>query len=452
MKPISSSPTQYLFEYNRQGLSSIKNVLWSGVFAIPLLSLLDYIFFQPAWFSLLIIRLSITLFILTICNYVEGKKLNSRISLFVIMFVNSAFYSFLCAAAAEASKLPYFLIFAAVVFLQNSTIFVHPKISILYCLLCYTMLALAFALLNSSLDKNLTWTIENGGSAFLIITLSSCIISYARYQITLRNITKEATIVRSNQDFAGQNEEITEQRLLLENKNRQLQKTTEDLNKTLNVVLHDVRNFAGVVQGAVQLIHEDGNNLTAEQKSTLNIIQLANNRLNQFTQRISETGNIPKESTKLYYSTFDMNEALGKVVDTLRNTINAKNISLYYTTDNQQKLRVTLDPILTERLLFKLLSNIIRFAQNDSDLEISSHQNEHYAVIEIEDKGAPIGIDRLNTMFNKLVSLPQGHWNGDQQGLGFSIARELAEQMNGTINYESNEEIGNYYRIQFTIV
>ena len=100
-------------------------------------------------------------------------------------------------------------------------------------------------------------------------------------------------------------------------------------------------------------------------------------------------------------------------------------------------------------ILFKLLSNIIRFVQTGSAISIHASQTDNHCTIEFLNKSTPIGINTLNAYFNKL-STPNSHDAvTNQSGLGFAVAKNMVDEIGGELSYNSNETFGNYFKIKF---
>ena len=73
-------------------------------------------------------------------------------------------------------------------------------------------------------------------------------------------------------------------------------------------------------------------------------------------------------------------------------------------------------------------------------------------VLEIIDKGTPIGQEELDLMFNKLRTLNDASNSFESRlGLGLSIAKLMAQDMGGDLTYRSDDD-GNYFRVEFNVI
>jgi K+-sensing histidine kinase KdpD len=79
-------------------------------------------------------------------------------------------------------------------------------------------------------------------------------------------------------------------------------------------------------------------------------------------------------------------------------------------------LVVNLDRIFIRHILFKLLSNIVRFIQKATVISIHTSETENYCVIEFINQGKSIGMSKLTEFFNKLDS-PNSHDSATNQSV-----------------------------------
>lgn len=112
---------------------------------------------------------------------------------------------------------------------------------------------------------------------------------------------------------------------------------------------------------------------------------------------------------------------------------------------------MNLDKIFLRHILFKLLSNVIRFIQKGSSVSIHANDLDGYCIIEIINKSAPIGMEKLDEYFNRLSNPNQSDLATNQSGMGFSIAKQLTTNMDGLLTYESNVTVGNYFKLKFKL-
>ena len=101
-----------------------------------------------------------------------------------------------------------------------------------------------------------------------------------------------------------------------------------------------------------------------------------------------------------------------------------------------------------QRILFNLISNVIRYGADGKYLEVSLRNEEKNVYVDVTDKGK--GIDKIfaDSIFDRLFTMEDSRNRKIQgNGLGLTIAKNLAVRLGGTITLESIP----YVRTTFTI-
>jgi K+-sensing histidine kinase KdpD len=292
--------------------------------------------------------------------------------------------------------------------------------------------------------------VKNGGGVYFIISAFSCLIAHNRYLIVKREIQKNLIIEESNKRLLEQNELINDQHQVIEEKNRRLKHLSDYRQNTLNIMIHDLKNFIGSNQMSIDLINRSSGNLTTDQKEILSYITMGNEKLHYLSEKLSDSADADTGKVEFKLEHFDIVPEVEKAAVGLVDASSIKQISLQLNL-SPSPLLVNLDKIFVRHIFFKLLSNIIRFSQKATVISIHASQSDNYCVIEFINKGRPIGIDKLNEYFNRLNTPNQHELATSQSGMGFSVSKKMIEDMGGELSYNSNDTYGNYFKIKFNL-
>ena len=102
-----------------------------------------------------------------------------------------------------------------------------------------------------------------------------------------------------------------------------------------------------------------------------------------------------------------------------------------------------------QRILFNLISNVIRYGADGKYLGLDLRNNEKEIYIDVIDKGK--GIDKLfaDRIFDRLFTLEDSRNRNIQgNGLGLTIAKNLALQMNGELSVQSNPNVQTVFTLK----
>lgn len=434
-------------ELGKRGGYYANVVMWSILFSFPLFVLLDFLFFRDEWVLLLLVRTIFTLLSYTI--YILGikKSWNYIYTMRVFANTNVILQSIICGFVPVSVALPYFLMFSVLILLFNSTVFWRPIHSILICLLSYLIIVVIYS--NKDRVDKYNVLISHGGAVYFLISAFSCIIVYNRYVILKREVAKNIMIDEANNRLLDSNEKINDQRYVIEDANRKLKILNDYRHNTLNIMLHDFRNFTGSIAMSLDLLKNKSDNLSGEQKEILNYIGVGNEKLKYLAEKLADSADKDEAKVQFNYEYFDIGPEVEKSTIEIADAAQIKQINLQLHL-SRSPIMVHLDKLFFAQVLFKLFTNAIKYAQSGSVITIHTHELNDKCVIEIVNIGKLVGMEKLNDLFSKLKTSKQlAESIQSETNMGFAIAKKLTETMGGTLSYNSSEGTGNYYRIEF---
>lgn len=435
-------------ELNKKGVYYANVVMWTILFSLPLFWLLDFLFVRFAWVDLMLVRLIVT--IISYIIYILGnkKEWNYLFSVTWFIAVNVLMHAIFCGVIPVNFVLPYFLILSVVVLLINTAIFWPPVYSIITCLFTYGVIILIFSLQERFDKYNLL--ISHGGGVYFVVSAFSCLIAFNRHSILKREIAKNILIDEANNRMLEQNEKISDQKYVIEDANRKLKVLNDYRHNTLNIMLHDFRNFTGSIQMSLDLLKNKSDNLSAEQKEILNYISAGNEKLNYLSEKLAASADRDEAKVQFTQEKFDISPFVEQAVLDTADAAQIRQINLQLHLSASQII-VYLDKLFLSQVLFKLLTNAIKYAETGSILTVHTNRQNDKCVIEVINIGKLVGIAKMNELFTKLQpyrSLKESVQNDSE--MGFSVAKKLTETMGGTFTYNSSEATHNFYRIEFT--
>jgi len=96
------------------------------------------------------------------------------------------------------------------------------------------------------------------------------------------------------------------------------------------------------------------------------------------------------------------------------------------------------DPEKAGRILLNLIDNAIKFTPAGGRVEVGAHADDDHVGIFVRDSGCGIPPDRLGSIFEPFVQVDQEHTRANEGlGLGLAVSRELARNMDGDVEVES---------------
>ena len=423
-------------------------IIFPLIVLYPVFSIVDFIYANDIFWEFVIIRLIISILIYGLHSLFERKKYNYRILLHISLLLISATQAVLCTQVNVEQLNIYFLLYSVILLFFNLLVFWEPVNSVIQTLLAFLLLLIFFNLLS---DYPLDLYVSNGGEFFFITAAISCLIPATRYKVIERDVRSQIMIEKSNEQLKDQNRDINEKNNIIDMQYEQLRKLDEQKNSFINIAGHDLKNLIGSVVMSNNMIKEEADRLSDDQKEFVGYIAESAEKMQYMLNKLMDVKEIESPEMSFNMEVFDINTEVVHVYKGLVETANMKNIHLQ---DNILKLplNVRLDKVFVGQVFQNLLSNSIKFSQTNNTIKVVTSLHRQKFVFEIIDEGIAIGQDELDMMFNKLKTLNDATGSKESRlGLGLSIAKLMTKEMGGDLTYRSDDN-GNYFRVEFYVI
>lgn len=423
-------------------------IIFPLIVLYPVFSIVDFIYANDIFWEFVIIRLIISILIYGLHSLFERKKYNYRILLHIALLLISATQAILCTQVNVEQLNIYFLLYSVIILFFNLLVFWEPVNSVIQTLFAFLLLLIFFNLLS---DYTLDLYVSNGGEFFFITAAISCLIPATRYKVIERDVRSQIMIEKSNEQLKDQNRDINEKNNIIDMQYEQLRKLDEQKNSFINIAGHDLKNLIGSVIMSNNMIKEEADRLSDDQKEFVGYIGESAEKMQYMLNKLMDVKEIESPEMSFNMEVFDINVEVLHVYKGLVETANMKNIHLQ---DNILKLplNVRLDKVFVGQVFQNLLSNAIKFSQTNNTIKVVTSLHRQKFVFEIIDEGIAIGQDELDMMFNKLKTLNDAAGSKESRlGLGLSIAKLMTKEMGGDLTYRSDDN-GNYFRVEFYVI
>ncbi|ESU26553.1 signal transduction histidine kinase [Flavobacterium limnosediminis JC2902] len=229
--------------------------------------------------------------------------------------------------------------------------------------------------------------------------------------------------------------------------NNSLTLVTEQNKRLLNfshIVSHNLRSHTSNIQSLINLIEMSEDE--EEKKELLVLLKSVSEALNETMDNLNEVVSIQTDINPVIEE-LNLNKFINRTLEVLRNQIVKNNAEIINNISDE--VNVNFNPAYLESVLLNFISNSIRYKHPDRDpkIELSSHTEENFKVLEIKDNG--IGID-LNKNGDKLFGMYKTFTNNpESRGIGLFITKNQIDTMKGKIEVESKLNEGTTFKIYF---
>ena len=289
-------------------------------------------------------------------------------------------------------------------------------------------------------------------SIFDIIRNSNLITFFE--QITNEN-TFHKSIIHSNRDIylnaigsglLNSNNDVVGAVIVM-NDITQLRKLENIRKEFVSNVSHELKTPITAIMGFVETLKNIDNN-NEDQKKFLQIIESHSDRLNSIIDDLLNLSRIEEQggNEKLNLKNQKLLPVIDQAIQDYDILIRDKNISVKINCDKQ--ISILQNSRLMQEALGNLISNAIKYSDNESEIIISVNQSNDENIIAVKDYGIGISEKHQERLFERFYRVDESR-SRDQggTGLGLSIIKHIVNFHNGKITIDSELGSGSTFNI-----
>lgn len=253
-------------------------------------------------------------------------------------------------------------------------------------------------------------------------------------QLTDLLLSTYSNAVHKNQELGEAYRKLNLIHQEIERKNLELQRLNDMKNQFLGMAAHDLRNPLSVIQGYSSLLIDKFKStedpmtfkmLDRIQTSSAFMLGLINDLLNI---SVIESGKLT-----LNFQDIDIVKLVKDNIDLEVGLALKRHIQINVKSDENVSL-VCCDPNKVKQIMNNLLTNAIKYSQENTTIEISIQALPQEVIIAVKDQGMGIPKEELDTIFQAFVKGRQKTAHGEiSTGLGLAIVKKIVSEHSGRI-------------------
>jgi len=243
------------------------------------------------------------------------------------------------------------------------------------------------------------------------------------------------------------NKQINLQKTDLENTLHELKVNSQEKDRILRTVAHDLRNPIGGIVALTNAMLEDAYN--DEQKQLIKLVNSTSGNSLELINEILEATNTT--NGKLTKEPVEINNLVSNSVEILNFKAAEKNQKIVTELlDHPQKLIISRERMW--RVISNLISNAIKFSPDGSMINVKVTNGNGALNISVTDNGIGIPDDIKDEVFNIFTNAKRPGTAGEKSfGLGLSICQQIIDSHHGKIWFESKVNKGTTFHISLPI-
>ena len=216
----------------------------------------------------------------------------------------------------------------------------------------------------------------------------------------------------------------------------------------ISTVSHEMRTPLTSIRGFSQTLLSSWDRIDDENKKKfIKIIEEQSNRLINLVENILTVSK--SSANNLVMKKVFVNASINSILPMFREQYKTHKIEF---TPQKDLPPVRLDDDKLQQIMTNLIDNACKYSPENSVVTISTETKGDSVVIKVKDEGVGIKQDDFNKLFKKF-SRVENHLTSKTQGngLGLYITKQLIENMNGSISFESEENKGTTFMVTFPV-
>ncbi|MBD2186130.1 PAS domain S-box protein [Aerosakkonema funiforme] len=223
---------------------------------------------------------------------------------------------------------------------------------------------------------------------------------------------------------------------------------------------HELRSPLNAILGFAQLMTRS-QSLPPEQVENVGIISRSGEHLLTLINNVLDLSKIEAGRTNINEKNFDLYRMLDDLEDMFQLKADDKQLDLLFERIGDVPQYVRTDEVKLRQVLINLLNNALKFTQEggvslkvksqNSKVKTEGKESYRTLVFEVEDTGAGIAPDEIDSIFEAFVQSKTGKEAQEGTGLGLPISRKFVQLMGGEMSVSSQVGHGTLFKFDIEV-
>ncbi len=224
--------------------------------------------------------------------------------------------------------------------------------------------------------------------------------------------------------------------------------------RILALLSHEMRTPLNGIVGMTELLTLT--TLTEEQSEEIQLIQSSAMRLASIVDRLLDYRTLTNSEMNVVEADFDLYQCIENAIQMMQPQAIGTGLLMYDLIDRNTPQFVCGDSRILTKILTSLISNAIKFTPqgqvvvNVSCLPVLGDTD--FLQIRVEDTGIGVDAENLASIFDPFSQLEDYHTRHHEGlGIGLCMTKKMVQKLGGTIEVESEPEVGSHFIVNLPI-
>lgn len=234
-----------------------------------------------------------------------------------------------------------------------------------------------------------------------------------------------------------------------EEENTKLKELNDIKSLFISSITHELKTPLTSIKIFAELMQDNQELSDSKQKEYLQIIQSECDRLNNLINNVLDLSKMEKGIKQYKFEKLNLNDVVQSVLVLMEFQIKQNGFEIIKELP-QTAIFINGDKEAITEVLVNLISNSLKYSENDKMIMIRLRTTDNKAVLEIEDRGIGISEAALERIFEPFYRAEtKSYYPG--VGIGLSIVNNIISDHKGKIEVKSQEGIGTNFIIKLNL-
>ncbi|MCK5243529.1 HAMP domain-containing histidine kinase, partial [bacterium] len=242
---------------------------------------------------------------------------------------------------------------------------------------------------------------------------------------------------------------VNDRTMELEDTVTQLKELDEMKSYFLSITSHELRTPLTIINGALNLLLTDGDQLSPERYRKYMLMAKNNaEHLNKLISNLLDLSRLESGQLKLEVEKIDVVRLVRESLEEFREIAKKNNLQLFYEMSGEHPEFIG-DSLRIKQIVDNLLSNAVKFTPSRGEIRLHLSMDEKQMEVRVSDNGLGIEDWEKEKIFKKFQQSERSLTRESAGvGLGLAIVRDLVKLHEGTIVVESEKGKGSTFIVR----
>lgn len=255
----------------------------------------------------------------------------------------------------------------------------------------------------------------------------------------IRSFLQELEIRQKNIELQEINDNLEK---LVTERTADLEKANATKDKFFSIIAHDLKNSFNGLLGYSNILLTDFDTFADEEKiKMISAIKQVSENTYKLLQNLLDWARVQTGLISYYPEELMLTVLLQDEIGVQKRLAEQKNISMDLQTDDS--IKIYADQNMVSTVIRNLLSNAVKYTKSGGNIQVKLIKEDQMAVISVKDSGIGMSPENVAKLFKVNETYKTYGTNLEEgTGLGLILCKEFIEKNHGTIQVESQVDVG----------